>query len=135
MRRRAEAVNELGHEAHDDDARVEAGEIHDVMQLEIIHHEQISALESDLLVAHAEMRRPVQREEKLEPLVPRAAACVPPRCEMEELDGKWEFLVKGHRVTPARIEVRRNVVRLEFQPPAHSEQIAECGSGRRMCEG
>ena len=76
MRRRAEAVDELGTEADDDGAGVEAGEVDDVVQLQVVDDQQIAGGEIDVLVAHAEQRAAVDRHEQLEALVPGRAARV-----------------------------------------------------------
>jgi hypothetical protein len=94
VRRRAEAIDELRQEADDDDARVEAGKILDVMKLQIIDDEKIARCEFDEVVAHAEARGAVEWEEKFKPLVPRRAARVTARGVTEELDDKWKLAVE-----------------------------------------
>ena len=125
----SETIDKLRQKADDDDARVEAGEIHDVMQLEIVHHEQIARLQFDLLLAHAEARRAVERQEQFEPLVPRRAPRMPTRGIAEELDEQRKFLVQPHVIAPARVQLRRDVVRLEGQPASRFLQDCEDGAG------
>src|SRR4051812_1131109 len=93
MRGGAEPIEKLGQEANDDHAGIEPGEIFDVMQLEIVHDEQVAGGKFDQVIAHAKSRKAIEREKELEPFVPGGAASVKPRCVAEELNDKRKLPV------------------------------------------
>ena len=115
----SETIDKLRQKADDDDARVEAGKIHDMMQPEIVHHEQLARLQLHLLIAHTEPRWPVQRQEQLQAFVPRRSTRVPTRSVVEEFNEQGELLIQRHVVAPARIKLPGDVVRLEAEPMAN----------------
>ena len=93
VRGRAQAVHKLGHETGHHHARVKTRKIHHVMELGIVHNQQIAPGQPDLLVPHPEARRTVQRQEQLQPLVPGRPPGMAPGRVVEELDDKRKLPV------------------------------------------
>ena len=118
VRRRPQAVDELGAEADDHGAAVEAVEVDHVVELQVVDDEQVAGREVELALAHPEERAAFDRHEQLEPLVPGRAARVQVGAVVEQRDGERELVVERHLVAAAGVELRGDVVRHERQARA-----------------
>ena len=85
------------------------------MEFQIVHDDQVARRELHEVVAHAELRGAVEREEKFEPLVPRHTRREAARAEVEQLDEKGKLARERFAVAAGFVELPRDVVQREFQ--------------------
>ena len=135
VRERPEAVDEFRQEAHHHDPGVEAGAIHDVVELEIVHHQQVPRSQMDELVPHLHIHLAVQRAEQFQLLVPGDALGEPARPVAEQPHRQGKLAVERKLVEPGSVQLRADVMGLEAEPARQFQQFPLTNGWRRFHGG